>query len=323
MKDNSTKSSCYVMFSIPVHERLEVLVDQLLNFKHFNPNSGFVIHFSKEFDYNNSLLTKNDFLSIVNKFNNVYINPNSLRTGFGDIIQAHLSNFVCVKNVDFIYFAICASNELFIKPGVYKYMKKADCGVMQNILNDRKWAHGEFVDKDIDFSNYLLTKNVSTVMLTRPEGQFYKKALFEKVEYEINSFYNYKKIDALYPREEVYFPTIIANLSSEDRLRISSPFNYSAYHFTHLWDVTKNEVDRLISSENEYYSVKRVDRKINDCVRAYIRDSNGYNEIETDVLLPYGIELKSFSGITTNFLDCWKYVHSIARNIPAIFKRIF
>lgn len=110
-------TSYKIIFSIPVHEKYEVILDQCLNFHFFNPNSGIVLHFSKGFNAQSSQIDKNTFDKAIEKLDYVFINPYSVRTGWYDIIQAHISNFefILKNNIDFDYFSLCASNELFLE----------------------------------------------------------------------------------------------------------------------------------------------------------------------------------------------------------------
>ncbi len=312
-----------IVFSIPIHQRLEVVVDQILNFRYFNPNCGIIFHLSKGFDYQGSHITKDQFKEICQELGNIFINPESVRTGFADIIQAHISNFKYISSfLDFKYFAICASNELFIRGGLNKYICDFDCGVMQVKLDYNKWPHGIKASKDIEFKNYLSSHPNMPVLFTYPEGQFYKKDLFFKIINDIDSFYDYRKMEVPYPREEVYFSTIANIINKGHSIKIAKPFNYSAYHFTHLWDVTKIEIDNLLSKECSFYSVKRVNRILNDNIRIYLRDRFLYGELEREILGRFGCQIHSYSNIKIVYIDICKYLRDTVHNIPKILSRL-
>lgn len=122
-----------IVFSIPVHEKLDVVLDQIYNINFFNKNCAVVLHISQTFNYEGSLLTREKFDKIVAQLGNVYINPDSLRTGAFDIIQAHISNFYYMNQTeDFLYFSMLSSNELFIKPGLFSHISDYDCGIETN-----------------------------------------------------------------------------------------------------------------------------------------------------------------------------------------------
>lgn len=51
-----------IIFSIPVHEKLEVVLDQLANILTLNPKCGVVLHLSPVFDYQKSRISLPDFM---------------------------------------------------------------------------------------------------------------------------------------------------------------------------------------------------------------------------------------------------------------------
>ena len=98
-----------ICFSIPVHEKLEVVLDQCYNIHYYNPKSAIILHFSSGFNYSGSAIKKEEFEKIVEGLGYVYINPKSVRTNLYDIIQAHLSNFNYARNeIEFSFFTLLA-----------------------------------------------------------------------------------------------------------------------------------------------------------------------------------------------------------------------
>lgn len=121
-----------IVFSLPVHEKFEVITDQLLNILTLNPNCAVVLHLSPSFNYAESAMSKEEFGKVVGErfADQVFINSESVRTGWFDIIQAHLANFKYISSlIDFEYFSLIASNELFIRKGLYDKIKFFDCGL--------------------------------------------------------------------------------------------------------------------------------------------------------------------------------------------------
>ncbi|MBQ2993025.1 MAG: hypothetical protein IJE21_03920 [Alistipes sp.] len=70
-----------LLFSIPVHERLEVVVDQIINIQSLNKDAGVVLHLSLGYEDKNSDLSLSEFEQLITQYKNVYINPNRVRTG--------------------------------------------------------------------------------------------------------------------------------------------------------------------------------------------------------------------------------------------------
>lgn len=307
-----------IVFSIPIHQKLEVVLDQICNIQHFNPNCGIVFHMSKGFDYKTSLITKEYFLQKVKQLGNVFINPESVRTGFADIIQAHISNFDYVSKVcDFHYFAICASNESFIRPNLYDHLKQVDCGYRLNSIEKAsEWKYGEPLFRDQDLLGYLKANGYNLIDVTTPEGQYFRKDIMMEVVETIKHFYNYLNMKEAYPREEVYFSTVARNLFPN--AKVGKIFTYSAYHYQFLWDVTRSEINRLIHFKGDIYSVKRVNRQLNDNIRVYLRDKFKYDGRLSD-LLPNDIDVKDrytnlridMSSVKKNIkelMDNWKKI---------------
>lgn len=303
-----------IVFSIPIHERLEVVVDQIINFRHFNPNCGFIFHFSQNFDYEKSGLTRIQFEEIVSKIGNIYINPNSLRTGLSDIIQAHLSNYQYIKDkIQYEYFVMSASNELFIKSGFGQFIKDYDCGVEQLDVTD--WTNNSHFSQDAkndkftqDILKYL---NYDRIIFSHIEGQYYKKDLFNTIYTAINANYDYKSANKFYPREEYYFSTVIGYLKQmKQELKIGPVITYNAYHFDHLWDAKPSEINYLLKNSELFYSVKRVNRLINDNVRCYLRQKNGYLESEVS-LMGNHIKLVKKNRIAIVLQDFNKFVSTL------------
>lgn len=87
-----------ILFSIPVHEKPEVVLDQINNFLHFNPDCCIVLHISSGFRFDSDHISEDGFFSALGDIDRVYVNPNRLRSGLEDIIQCHISNFCLLHN---------------------------------------------------------------------------------------------------------------------------------------------------------------------------------------------------------------------------------
>ena len=310
-----------LLFSIPIHERLEVVIDQILNIKHCNPDSAIVFHLSQGYKDANSFLSKESFIQIIEKIGDVYLNPVSVRTGMDDIIQAHLENYSFIKEkIDFEYFCICASNESFIKKGLYESIKSYDGGASQDGVNG--WLYEKELEEDDDFQHYLESIGNRYQVHTYPEGQFFKKDVFEYIAKEIASFFDHTTIKTAYPRDEVYFATFLGILGQKDTcIKIGPVFTYSAYHLTHLWNVTRLRIVLELNKRKDIYSIKRVDRNINDSVRAYLRQTLGYLDEEKELL--DGIcSIDRYSNTQIDWMDIKKLINPVFKNLDSVWSRI-
>lgn len=275
-----------IMFSLPIHEKLEVVLDQIINYRFFNPESGIVLHFSDGFDYENSGITRSEFEEAIKKVGNVFINPKSIRTGLLDIIQVHLLNFEYIEKIcTFDYFALCASNELFIKHGVYQSMRNYDCGVgYMKVYQNTEWIQGEKAQKDKVLQKILHDIAGNEVIGSQVEGSFFKKELFHNICKIIKKRYDYKLMEVPYAREEVYFSTIVWNLKrggKEFRIYKNGMFTYMPWERN--LKIELDDIKRLWEETSSFFSVKRVSRELNDYIRSYIREKAGYYALEVEI----------------------------------------
>lgn len=269
-----------IVFSIPVHEHFEVVLDQIINFLHFNDGCAVVLHISKSFVDKDGLMSEQVFLKKVEELNDVYINPNRLQTKRIGILQAHLSNFVYISSLcDFVFFSMNASNELFVKRGLFDRMCGFDCAVQMHKNSKVDWA--KKVLEDDSFMAYLNKAGGVPFVTSQIEGSYYRKSLFESVLNEIHSFYDYRQECTLYPREEVYFPTIVSIfLEKNDSLKVDSEHLYTFIPWKRLsLLVDISDIKRIVLPSTDRYSVKRIKREINDYIRAFIRQKGGYFKI--------------------------------------------
>lgn len=276
-----------IVFSIPVHERYEVVLDQILNYLSFNPECAIVLHISPSFDDNNSLISKELFLSFIKNKGNVFINPSSVRTGWSDIIQAHISNFHYVDSIiEFEYFSMCASNELFVKEGLYSYINNFDCGV--SFIDAKKhpeWVPAQYANKDLCLRKMIHDLGSDVIMPSHIEGSFYSRDIFFKICSVIDAHFDYKeaKLFKFYPREEVYFSTVLWALSQRDKsIKVKDTGLFTLIHWNdhilryNCMEILLCDIRKCKKAESPYHSVKRIPRIIDDYRRAYIRQNRGY-----------------------------------------------
>lgn len=270
-----------IIFSIPIHEKLEVVLDQVYNFKCFNPKSAIVFHISKGFNYQDSHITKSRFEEEIKQIGDVYINPESVRTGFADIIQAHISNFKYISSIlDFDYFSLCASNELFVKRGLYEHINIYDCGLEKKSIENCIFKQS--IIEDTDLAKY--TKgDYSKIFFSHVEGTFYNKTIFSTIISKITDFYDYNCMQSAYPREEVYFSTILwsdEEFRKDVRVLEDALFTYVPWNRKNgKIDVRIREIKKILKKDSPFYSVKRVRRSLNDYVRSYVRYISEINNI--------------------------------------------
>lgn len=296
-----------VIFSILVHEKIDVVLNQIENFTKFNPNSGIILHISKKF--RKELNTKIDVL--INK-KNIFINPISIDTGLNDNSQfyAHQVNieYIIFNELKFEYISFHASNDMFVRVGLIDYLRNFDAGsdikahefnsnwrqakhayrdpLLKNLLRNKQnlnniifgsQVEGTFMSKevcikllhDIKFYNLGLKKNVVNIILQK----FIQNKYFHKI-FDIFSPGSY------YAKEEIYFSTLIMSYAKV----IGLPYVYINWNnglkidFEEVHAIINKDYDILKKKSlrdysinvHDFYAVKRVDRDMNDQLRKLI-----------------------------------------------------
>lgn len=288
-----------IAISLPVHENAEVVIDQINNIRFFVPESIIILHVSKEFadwgDYN---------IKDFEKIDNVLVNPIRFSTSYstGILVSLHLSNFEFIsENQNFDYFNLHSSNELFFKSGLACYLRTFEAGFFTTLIDNKTTLiNGKAALKDplLKRINFELGRNA--IFKSQIEGSFYKKSIFSSIVNVIKN-YSSKKIPLaflfrhdsttsrylqsylrkfffqghLYAKEEVYFPTIGANFARA----LGTPYSYM--NWKNSLNLSKEELDNLMANDGprtlngrqylEFFSVKRVNRVIDDPIRQYIR----------------------------------------------------
>ena len=276
-----------ILFSIPVHEHFDVILDQLLNITTLNPNCAVVLHISKVFDYEKSAMSKDTFLNAIKSlgiYDRILINPESIRTAINDIIQAHLSNFNFAKSqIEFEYFSMLSSNEIFIQSGLCNMIKKYNAGCGKTEITNKthwKWTKQTLQDKDLKLM--LAEYNSTKIYSSQIEGSYYKTDIFIDIVNCVNKYYDYTKENILYPREEVYFSSLFWAIQQNkftSATNIGSNYTYIPWKRISL-NVYLCEVKNFIRNKDYIKSVKRVPRNIDDPIRCYLRQKYNYYKLE-------------------------------------------
>lgn len=214
-----------IAISIPVHEKPEIIMDQIYNINKFVENAAIILHISKDF-------LENFKKAQINLPQNVYIDDKNIRTGWGDIYLAHILNFEFAKKIiDFRYFILHASNDMYIKKGINRYIEKFDAGYNIRKTSSEKslWWPSHEAKKDPFLLKMLSKINSKHIIGSQVEGSFYKKEIFEEICKIIldtgkSGFINFRN----YPKEEIYFSSLAKGLFPE--AIITCPTTFSEVH---------------------------------------------------------------------------------------------
>ena len=325
-----------IVFSLPVHEKFDVILDQLYNIKTLNNECAVIIHLSPSFDKKSSLLSREKFEKILSEefATFAYINPTSVRTGWFDIIQAHICNYDYAKNsLDFEYFAPIASNELFVKSGLYDYIKSYDCGIgYKEYKRSSSHRGSRLAFKDKSFESIRKELNYDKVIWSQIEGTFYKAEIFGMICEIVKRNYDYNEVQEFYEREEMYLPTILwGKYESLIKILKNQYYTYVPWGRSTLTTRLQEAIEFSNNPQSHYFSIKRVQRDNADFVRTYFRQLYRYDDklkqyvpsienVDYDKLL----KLERYDYLKKSLLRRWhviKYYFTNFKDIAAIFKQ--
>ena len=162
-----------------------------------------------------------------NGLTNFKINPVSVKTSWGNIINAHIANIEFISslgNATKIVFQ--SSNDMYIKHGAFNYVKNnKNAFFVRPIYPGTSWETGKDALND-DKLNKFVNKNQILLVGSQIEGSFYEP----EVLYKIIKIVKKEKLVSesyIYPREEVIFPTIALGLGLKPE---ALPYIFSEIH---------------------------------------------------------------------------------------------
>lgn len=153
-----------------------------------------------------------------------------------------------------------------------------DANFGNNILKkNSKWywypmaVRDEYLYKILNY----LGASFSDMCNSQIEGSFYRRELFQEIVAVINKVYRYEAVlnknKIVYPREEVYYPTIANILGKSRSLKIIQPnYTFVAWRNKGFLPTAQQITDIAQGKVKGRYAVKRVSRKIDDPTRVYI-----------------------------------------------------
>lgn len=282
-----------IIFSLAVHESEECVIDLLDNINKFIPNSLIIIHKSLGFE-----------LSNIKHYNNVIINPISINTGYFDqsltVIHALNINLLIEMNIHASFFSIIGSNELFVRKGLIDYIKNNNLYIYDSPQNDFCIL---MANKDLGLKKVL---NGNKIVKSPPEGLYYNFNELKKnfIDANVMSYINnilpyymhpyksyYRKLISNlirilkkiapktipklpffmtrfgYASEEILFPTIMKiPVSQKDNSYCFVNWNNGLS--LNIFDIENVHHGKIKGK----FSVKRVDRNINNSIRVFIRN---------------------------------------------------
>jgi hypothetical protein len=257
-----------LLFNLPVHENNEIIENVIQNINKFVNAPIILIHVNKNwdgFDY-----------SIVDKYDNVYINPTRISLiKYHNSLPIFISNFKYAQQFDYDYFCIFHSNELFIKPGIEQYIKDNDIS-HQHFVNIK---HQNTVNtiNNTDFLNKIPSHEIFN---NHVEGNFYKREIMQEIIKCLEQDYPVM-IDFIGSVEETLIPTLAYKFCDKNKIVPT----YMLSFYCKQYSMTIEHIMELLYpnlivegfynipvNTNTIFTVKPVNRDINDPVRIYINN---------------------------------------------------
>ncbi len=213
-----------IVVSVPVHEKPDVILDQINNIKKYIEKPIIVLHVSKSFFGQYSL-------ERLNNIPDVYINPENLDTVWGDILLPHVSNYFYMREIElFDYFLFQASNDMFVRRGIEDYVGQYEAGFCRRVILQKEsmWWPAQAAWEDRQLRKIMNVIGQRQIVATQIEGTFLRRDIAEKVMSIIKNNYTPDDKEEIYTREENYFSTIAS--AFVDWGKVGYPTTYSEVH---------------------------------------------------------------------------------------------
>ncbi|MBV9813811.1 MAG: hypothetical protein JO326_13770, partial [Acetobacteraceae bacterium] len=212
-------------FSLPVHEKPDIVADQVANLRRFCPNAVICLHVSPS--YRGDLAP---FQALATD-PAVLLNPRRLATVHGrGLLHVHVANFAYAYTAHPEISKVCliSSNELLIRDGVADYLNAHDAGAqfcMWDPLSDWR-VFRRRVDLLPAVAAMLKSLGAPVIFGGQAEGQFYDAALFLEIVSVFARFFPWAP--AGFETEEVVPQTVAVRLLGP-QCRVGLPFTLQNY----------------------------------------------------------------------------------------------
>lgn len=280
-----------LVVSILAHEKPEVVLDQLANLRHFLPDATVVLHLHRQFAWmeKKSLFgyPESAFVDFA-KQPNVLVNPKSVTTLWANLHHAHHANFhYACRELDFDYFLLHSSSDMFAREGVEQYVSQHDCGV--SILAPQpEFGYALRAEGDPVYQAIARDAGAKELWISQVEGTFYRRELFADLVARIERHHKFDPSKS-YVHEEIYYPTIISAMNvkrgypyllREDRAELPSLDEKLVEliravglpdHFKERWRLGRRAVYQVWEGKH-IYAMRPVPRVYNHPLRQCLRD---------------------------------------------------
>ncbi|TCQ10346.1 hypothetical protein C8J34_102756 [Rhizobium sp. PP-F2F-G36] len=196
-----------ILFSIPVHDRPDIVRDQIENINYFCPGSFICLHVAE-----GAAASRDEFARACD-FENVVLNPHSLGFTLSDgLMHTHVSNFLHMLDtgLPFDKVVLVSSDEMLVKDGLGDYVSRYPLGVHAEVL-DLATDWGVFNPELLQtaaMQGFLKTLGLPLFFGGQAEGQFFSKSIFGLLTKLFME--NFPMKPCGFPTEQVIGPTMAA-----------------------------------------------------------------------------------------------------------------
>jgi len=301
--------------SLLVHEKPEVILDQLKNFRRFAPGAIIVMHVAK------AMVLTEEIAASFTALGNVHINPERVATNATTLLQPHQLNIRYILGLnpnEHDKIAFHASNDMLVRPGVEEHLQAYDAGYYNDGILDLKneplIANAAYADQA--FMRLCKEAGVETLIKTQIEGAYFQIRHLRPALALIDAAGFDWTIRRGYYAEEIVISTLVHAQLNGTAARIGRPYILSEVSLLMKYidlrhrilgynmaakilgrilrvlgpkSITPNLVGAIRKgklgiyrfyqkangvvrfSEEDSFGVKRVEREIDNKLRAYIR----------------------------------------------------
>ena len=217
-----------LFISLLVHEKPEVILDQLKNFKRYAPEAVVVLHLSKGFSLPDSAV--HEFKAL----GQVHINPVQVATNKVNLLYPHFVNLELILQLgaegnDKV--ALHASNDMLVRAGVDAYVGDYDAAYFSKgfVTPDTTDSYAKKIFLDEEFAALRKKSGATDIVWSQVEGSFYPVSVLRHVVEQIRAAGFDLEKKRPYFGEEVILPTLAHSLL--EGKRIGTPYIFSEVSF--------------------------------------------------------------------------------------------
>ncbi len=216
-----------VAISLTVHERLDVLADQVRNIMTFFVDPMVIVHINS--DFYRTLIEDQDSLRLLKEItakSPMIINPEHLPTRWAHMFHAHISNVKLLSRfyISYEYLVLLSSSDIMIRHGVESFLKNFDYGIdpAKSDLNGDFWI--DRVRNDRLFLELRRKNNAGSIVKSLHEGTFYSRHLMMDLLARLEEAIPDWEYDDKYPKEEFFLPSLA---SANEQLSYGGSISYA------------------------------------------------------------------------------------------------